>query len=129
MTFQHAVLWMDHELAIILWLGPTDTQRILVHNQHRHLHANPDCLGSRMERDRLYFTAVSQALGDVPEILLLGPGQERADFGAWMKAHHPRRADHILHSTPWQRASDGELVAEGRRFFKAADRMRPQPHP
>ena len=126
MTFQHAVLWMDHRQAVLLGLAPDGIHRKVVHNKPHHYHRrHDDSLGSRAERDRPYFAAVAEALGETPEILLLGPGEGRIDFMAWLQAHLPGQAHHVLKSMAWDQATDDELAAEGRRFFRAADRMLP----
>jgi len=124
MTFQHAVLWMDHRQALLIGLARDPSQRKLVRNDH-HEHRDRDSLGSRTEHDRVYFSAIADMLGQTPEVLLLGAGPGRIDFLTWLKAHHPDQARHILENRAWEYHSDEELVKEAHRFFKAADRMLP----
>jgi len=123
MTIQHAVLWMDHQKAIVLRLAHNISHRKIIHNEQRHFHRNRDSLGSRAERDRPYFADVAAALGETPEILLLGSGVGRLDFSAWLIEHRPDLARHVLRNAAWGHATDDELLAEGRRFFSAADRI------
>ncbi len=126
MTFQHAVLWMDHENAIILALTPEEMHRQAVRCPQRRHNRDRDSLDFRAERDRMYFTAVAEALDGTPEILLLGPAETHTSFLTWLKMHRPEQAHHILKSAAWDHSTDKELAAEGRRFFHAADRMRPR---
>lgn len=52
MTFQHSVLWMDHQQAVVIGLAANLTHRKAIHSEQRHLHRKRDALGSRAERDR-----------------------------------------------------------------------------
>lgn len=124
MTFRHAVLWMDHRQALLIGLAPNLSQRKMIRNEH-HQHRDRESLGVRTERDRVYFAAIAEMLGETPEVLLLGAGPGRVDFLAWLKAHHPEQARHVLGNKAWDYDSDDELVKEAHRFFKAADRMLP----
>lgn len=124
MTFQHAVLWMDHRQALLIGLARNVSRRKLVRNDHDQ-HRDRESLGSRTEHDRVYFAAIAEMLGETPEVLLLGAGPGRVDFLTWLKVHHPDQARHVLASKAWDYDSDDELVKEAHRFFKAADRMLP----
>ena len=125
MPFQHMVLWIDHHEARLFGLKPDQVQKLKVRNDRHHFHKDHDSLGSRHERDRIYFTAVANALGQCPEILLLGPGPARNELVSWFEAHRPQQLKHILGNEACGDAGDEELVEKGRRFFRAADRMLP----
>ena len=125
MSFQHIVLWMDHHEARIFGLAPNLVHKSKVKNDRHHFHRDHDSLGSRHERDRTYFAAVSEALAETPEILLLGPGPARTEFLAWLQDHCPAQVKHVLGNAACDDIADEELVAKGRHFFHAADRMLP----
>jgi stalled ribosome rescue protein Dom34 len=127
MSFQHALLWIDHHEARLFGIRPNLVQKKVLRNDRHHAVKDPDALGSRRERDRLYFTAVSEALGETPEILLLGPGNARREFAAHLAQHHPALARHILDNQACDDEGDEALVERARRFFHAADRMLPAP--
>jgi hypothetical protein len=124
-AFQHAVLWIDHRQARLFRLMPERVEKLKVHADHHHFHREQDSLGSRRERGRIFFAAVSDALGACPEVLLLGPGNARAEFLSYLKEHRPAQLPHILGNQACDDEGDEALVEKGRRFFRAADRMLP----
>ncbi len=125
MTIQHAFLWMDHQEARLFRLAPDTVQKMEVHNDRHHFHRRDDSLGSRRERDRTFFMAVADALGEIPEILLLGPSTARTEFFTWLEEHRPARVKHILDNQACDDMGDEALIEKARHFFRAADRMLP----
>ena len=123
MTFQHLVLWIDHHEARLFGLKPNLVQVNRLRNDRHHFHKDHDSLGSRRERDRPYFVAVCEALGESPEILLLGPGTARNEFLSYMQEHHPDRVKHVLGNQACDDIGDEALAEKGCRFFHATDRM------
>jgi stalled ribosome rescue protein Dom34 len=96
-----------------------------VHNDHHHFHRNSDSLGSRRERDRTYFAAVADALGEIPEILILGPGTARTEFVSWLEEHRPTQVKHVLGNQACGDVADEAVMERAHSFFRAADRMLP----
>lgn len=64
---------MDYHQALIIGLRPDLAQPRRFRNDGHHLHRDRDSPGSRTERDHTYFAAVTEALGETPAILPLGP--------------------------------------------------------
>lgn len=126
MTVQHAVIWIDHHEARLFRLAPDGAQKVKIHGGGQHFHRSQDSLGSRQERDRIYYGAIAEAMGDIPEILLLGPGLARSEFQAWLQEHQPARCKHVLDNQACDDVGDAALLEKGRHFFRAADRMLPR---
>jgi hypothetical protein len=49
----------------------------------------------------------------------------KTEFVTWLHGHSPALAGRLFGVEPLQHMSDGQIVAEARRFFKRADRIRP----
>ena len=64
-------------------------------------------------------------LGEAKEFLVVGPSTAKTEFVTWLHGHSPALAGRLFGVEPLQHMSDGQIVAEARRFFKRADRIRP----
>jgi hypothetical protein len=66
-------------------------------------------------------------MGDVPEILLAGPGDAKRALKSFLQQHRPERAARIMGMVAMDHPGDAEIVAAARRFFARADRIAPAP--
>jgi stalled ribosome rescue protein Dom34 len=134
MSHYHAVVWLDHRTAKVIHFNADDTEAAkvtasgpnhLIHNQH-HAHQAGFRDGRRTPEDRRYYEAIVAALGDAKEWLVMGPGEAKQELAKHLAEHAPRLESRLVGLEAADHPSAAQIVDRARRFFKAADRMRPQ---
>ncbi len=125
----HAIVWIDHREARIFHISATDMDRVVVHStlsgDHLHHKANTTGSGHRGV-DKDFFKRVIDALTHTGAILLTGPANAKTELKNFMEEHNPGLARRISAVEALDHPSDGALIALGRKFFKADDRMTAQ---
>jgi hypothetical protein len=125
----HALVWIDHKVARIFHFDDDTNQTEIVHSTHphEHLHHKANSGDSGHARvDKLFLERVSGALGNSGAILIAGPAGAKTELHTFMKQKHPQLAARVSAVETLDHPTDGELLAHGRRFFRADDRMRLQ---
>ena len=128
-THYHAVVWIDHHQARIIFFNADDAEETTVRPVHvpRHLHHTSGSPAGTHERgDAAYFSHVMGVLGETKEFLITGPSTAKTEFVTWLRSNTTQMADRLAGVEVLPRISDNQLVAEARRFFKGAARMKPQ---
>lgn len=124
----HAIVWMDSREARVFRFNASDVERetIAAQNPFRQVHHKAGVIGSGHQAlDLSFLDHIVDALRGTTEWLLVGPAQAKLEL-----------LRHVEKSMPWVHAklvgieamdhpTDGELLAQARRAFKAIDRMRP----
>lgn len=116
------ILWLDTEHAKMFFISPVESQREEFRG-HGPLHP-PETLGRNHTIDETdeerFYRQLSRYLKhrEADEWLLLGPGQARQHFQRHLERHHPAMARRILASEPMDQATDAEILARGREFFR-----------
>lgn len=114
---RRAVIWIDHLKAKIFAMGLTGVSSSTVHahlsSSHLHHHAN--AIGSgQVKQDPAFLSAVAKAVEACDDILILGPGTEKATLMHHLQAARP----HIsLHQESSDHPTDEEIIALGRKHF------------
>ncbi len=122
----HAIVWLDHRDAKIFPFAAAADAPVVLHaaGAGRHLQHTANVPGSGHHGvDRDYFERVVAALADFGAILLTGPGTARMELKHFIDEHHPALAVRIKAVETLDHPHDAELVALGRRFFGADDRI------
>ena len=130
MSFNHAVIWMDHKEAHVMFLSEDahESEVIKTKSTHPHLHHKQGEIGSgRVAFDTKYFQSVLQSVKEAREILVLGPGSAKLEF--IKHAHHqePKLAERIVGVETVDHPTDKEVLAFARKFFYKIDRMMGDP--
>jgi len=128
-THYHAVAWIDHHEARIIFFNADDADETTIRPTHvpRHLHHTSGSPAGTHERgDAAYFGDVTHILGEAKEFLVAGPSTAKTEFVTWLRSHAAPVAERLIGVETLPQISDRQLVAEARRFFSAADRMQPQ---
>ncbi len=132
MSHYHALVWIDHREAKVFHFNATDVESTTVRSQHpdQHIHhkANSGDSG-HAPVDNEFLKRVTEALVQSGAILITGPANAKTELAAYIKRTQPKLAERVSGVEPLDHPSDGALVALGRKFFKADDRMHPQSHP
>lgn len=127
MSHLHAVVWIDHQEARVIHFSTTESEKLVVHSTHRpgklhHKHGPSGGSGHEAE-DRHYLHAVAEAVRGAAEILIVGPGHEKAEFMKHLEQHDKAIAGCVVAVQPADHPTDGQLLALARKYFRAADRM------
>lgn len=132
MSHSHAIVWMDSREAHVFRFSPEDVegQRIQAHNPFRKVHHKAGVVGDgHMHPDPRYFGEIAETLQGVQEWLLTGPGTAKAEFAHHIEQHIPELQRTLCEVTTSDHPTDGALLDQARRAFKAIDRMRPNSVP
>ena len=125
----HALVWIDHSEAKVFHFNETDSECVLVRSTHpgQHIHhkANSGDSG-HVPVDTEYLHRVTQEVSKAGAILITGPANAKAELATYIRQHHSELATRISGVEASDHPTDGELVAKGRKFFKADDRMHSQ---
>jgi stalled ribosome rescue protein Dom34 len=125
----HALVWIDHQTAKIFHFNADSNETAIVHSTHPHQHlhhkANSGDSG-HAPVDKQFLEKVCAAIADSGAILIVGPAGAKTELHAYIQDHHPQLATRISGVETLDHPTDGQLLAHGRRFFKADDRMRLQ---
>jgi len=135
MNHHHAVVWLDHRTAHVQLLGrdevtaltvhPGGSAHLLEHAKHIH-HRAGTRTGNHAPDNPIYFGDVIAALGDSREWLIVGPGVAKQDFMRHIRDHRPDLVERVVGVEPADHPTEKQIAADARRYFAAADRMRPQ---
>lgn len=127
----HALIWLDHRVAKVFHFNDDDSDLATVNSSqpHQHLHHKANSVDSgHAPVDKDFFEHVAKAVAKAGAILIVGPGSAKTELHKHLEHLHPQLAAKISAVEPIDHPSDGALLAHGRSFFKADDRMRPQIH-
>ena len=125
----HAVVWIDHHEARVIYFNADDADEKLVHPGHppRHLHHTSGSPAGTHERgEPSYYRGVVDALADARAFLITGPSTAKTEFESWLRSQAPEMIERLSGVETLPQLTDGQLIAEARRFFRGADRMKPQ---
>ena len=113
MSTTPAVLWLDHQQALVLRLGADAVQSTRV---HAHPHATPQH-GSGVRTEHEFFAAVSAAVAGIDEVLVTGAHTALADLRHYVGKHAPAVAPRLVGYQVVDHPTENQLAALGRQFF------------
>ncbi|HEU0187939.1 MAG TPA: translational machinery protein [Gallionellaceae bacterium] len=134
MSHYHAVVWIDHAEAHVMHISPDDVESSVVRpkNPHQKLHHkrgmdNGGAVGSgRTPEDRDFYHDVVGALKGAQEILIVGPANAKLNLVKHIHSHDAGMSNRVIGVESVDHPTDAQLVVYARKYFTAADRMRPQ---
>ncbi len=117
MSFQHAVVWLDHIKAQVMHfdLNEVESEFLKTHSTHPHPHLRHS--NGREDDNSLFFRDIGEVLKDATEILVVGPGDEKTAFVTHLTAHFPLIAARIKAVETVDHPTDGQLLAHARKYF------------
>jgi len=122
----HTLVWLDHRVAKIFRFNRDSSEASQVHSTHPHAHlhhkANAGDSGHALV-DHAFLESISGAIPPEGPILIVGPGTAKKELHSHLLDRHPNISGRIAAVTPLDHPTDGELLACGRHFFDADDRM------
>ena len=124
----HAVVWSDHREARVFHFNAEDVERLVLHPDHptRHIHHKANSIGSgHASADHDYLHAVAESVADAGAVLITGPANAKTELVEHIRVHDPQLTKLIVGVETVDHPSDPQLVAHAKKYFMAADRMRP----
>ena len=125
----HALVWIDHREAKVFHFDAEHSQEVVVRNSHPHqnLHHKTNSIDSgHVSVDKEYLRRVVAEMAKAGAILVVGPGSAKTELRAFVQQFNPGVAGRIHAVEPLDHPTDGQLLAHGRKFFVADDRMHAQ---
>jgi stalled ribosome rescue protein Dom34 len=126
MSLNHAVIWIDHREAHIMFLSEAASEAEIIRSKstHTHLHHKANEIGSgRVALDSKYLHSVIQAVKESKEILILGPGSAKLELIKHAHKHDAQIAEKIVGVETVDHPTDKEILAHARKFFYKADQL------
>lgn len=128
----HVLVWIDHQIAKILNFNADEASTAIVRSargvQHLHHKANSGDSG-HVSVDTEFLERVAHALQAAGAVVVTGPASAKGELLAHIKSKHPELAKRLSGVATLDHPTDGELLAFGREYFRADDRMHSQKHP
>lgn len=126
-SYFHALVWIDHREAKVFHFDAEHGDEVIVRNSHAHqnLHHKANSSDSgHVSVDKEYLQRVVAAISTAGAILVVGPGSAKAELRAYVQHVRPDIAARISKVESIDHPTEGQLLAHGRRFFAADERMR-----
>jgi hypothetical protein len=127
MSLRHTIIWLDHQDAKVIDFSFDDKHVANVHHEggDRKLHHKVNTIGSgRVAEDPRYFEQIVHAVNGAHDVLITGPSTAKLAFRKHVERHEPALAKRVVGMEPLDHPSEGELLAYGRKYFKAFDQMK-----
>jgi stalled ribosome rescue protein Dom34 len=133
MSYQHAVVWLDHLHAVVIDFSldndhvqfvESGTDRRQVHRKAGPMDSGKAAGGSKAAEDRAFHEDIVTAVGDAREILICGPGQAKLAFRKELERRHPQMAKLVVGVETTDHPSVDQLLAYARKYFKRIDALR-----
>ena len=122
----HSLVWLDHRVAKVFGFDRDSSSVALVHSTHPHSHLHHKANSSdsgHVAVDHLFLDSVASAIPHHGPVLIVGPGTAKKELHSHLLGRHRDIANRISAVHSLDHPSDGELLAFGRQFFDADDRM------
>ena len=126
MSLNHAVIWIDHKEAHVMFLSQEASEAEVIRSKstHTHLHHKANEIGSgKVALDTKYLHSVINAVNESKEILILGPGYAKLELIKHAHKHDAAIAEKIVGVETVDHPTDKEILAYARKFFYKVDQM------
>ena len=127
MSFNHAVVWIDHQEAHIIHFNADNStlEKIKTNSKEAHLHHHRGTLGSgKAETSQSYLHEVVTSIADAKEVLVVGPGSAKLEFIKHVHHHDPHVAQKILGVETVDHPTDPQLLAYAKKCFLRIDALK-----
>lgn len=126
-VYNHAVVWIDHRIAKVFYLGLETVDERTIHSNLavEHLHHKANTIGSgKALDDPTFFSRIDKLLENSEAILILGPGIEKTLLLKHLKDGTYSHKVRDLHAEACDHPSDRKIIALGRRHFHLGEPVR-----
>lgn len=129
MDYAHAVVWIDHREARIFDFNHDEVEKMVIRpdNPSKQVHRKAGPVGDGHSAvDAPFLAEIAVELGKHAEILIVGPAQAKLDLIKHLHKHNAAIAAKVVGVESIDHPSDEQIVVYARKYFRAADRMRPR---
>lgn len=113
------ILFIDGEHAKFFNLNPGKMETTAL---KKHDHATHTAHDKNEEHDKHFFHEVATHLKNVTELLIVGPGLAKNKFKTHLETHHHHDlAKKVVGIETVDHPTDAQIIAAGKKFFKAYD--------
>ena len=128
MSFNHAVLWIDHQEAHVIEFNADENKNHTIKTKSQHPHNKAGVAGSgNNAAPESYLHAVIHAVADVREILIVGAGSAKLEFIRHANKHDAQVAANIVAVETVDHPGDAQLLAYAKKYFVRVDNMKGDP--
>lgn len=130
MSFNHAVVWIDHQEAHVIEFNADsyENHTIKTRSKHPHLHHKSGAVGAgNNDAPESYLHAVIDAVADVGEILIVGPGSAKLELIRHATKHDTEVTTRIVAVETVDHPDDAQLLAYAKKYFVRVDNMKGDP--
>lgn len=125
MQTNHVVIWIDHHEAHVLYFDPSKNELIKSQSTHTHLHHKANEIGNgKAPNDKDYFHQVIEAVSNVNEILIIGPGSAKNELSKHAASHDPAVAKKIVAVETVDHPTDPQIIDYAKKYFNRFDRLK-----
>jgi stalled ribosome rescue protein Dom34 len=119
MTFNNAVVWLDHTKAQVIHFDKdaSESDALKTHSTHPHPKQNHADTHANEDDNTAFYNDIAAVLKDVPQIMVVGPAQEKNAFVKYLAVKFPAISGNIGAVETVDHPSDGQLLAHARRHF------------
>ncbi|HAP75239.1 MAG TPA: translational machinery protein [Acidimicrobiaceae bacterium] len=126
MSYQHAIVWIDHQHATVIDFSVDDQHVQLVEREGGpvKVHRKSGIPGpGKAGDDPKFHDAVVEAVGNAREVLVVGPGNAKLAFRKDLDHRHAAVAKRVVGVESADHPSNGQLLAFAKQYFKKYDAL------
>lgn len=122
MSFNNAVVWIDHTNAQVIHFDKdaSESESLKTHSTHPHPHQRHGDTHANEDDNSRFYDDIAAALKDSAQVLIVGPAQEKTAFMAYLTAKVPAVAQKVKAVETVDHPSNGELLSHARKYFVSA---------
>lgn len=122
MSFNNAVVWIDHTKAQVIHFDKdaSESEALKTHSTHPHPKQNHADTHANEDDNTAFYNDIAAVLKDTQQILVVGPAQEKTAFVKYLTAKVPAVAEQIKAVETVDHPSDGQLLNYARQHFNNA---------
>jgi stalled ribosome rescue protein Dom34 len=127
MSYQHAVVWLDHLRAVVIdfTVDKEHVHLVASNTEKRKIHLKAGMRGpGKAEDDHEFFDNVVSAIGDAGDVLIVGPGVTKTSFMKDLEHRHPAVAKLVVAVETVDHPQIDELLKYARKYFRKLDSLR-----
>ncbi|MDO8280666.1 MAG: translational machinery protein [Burkholderiaceae bacterium] len=127
MSFNHAVVWLDHQQAHIIHFNADDStvKTVKTHSHETRQHRTSGVPGSgKAPVNQAYLHEIAEGVADAKEVLVVGPGSAKLDLIKHIHKHDPAVGDKVVGVETIDHPTDPQLLAYAKKYFVKVDQMK-----
>jgi len=126
MTFNNAVVWLDHTKAQVIHFDKdaSESDNLKTHSTHPHPKQNHSDSHANENDNTAFYNDIAHVLKDVQQILIVGPAQEKTAFVKYLNDKVPATAGNVKAVETVDHPSAAELLAYAREHFIGSGGMK-----